>query len=379
MRIRLGDGIVIDTRQFKFMGADVDRHDNVRAFVRRHGRKRRIRDWSSLVAFIAEYRRLLDAPAEPVKGKAPAPTSMRWLVERFYTSGEFSMMEASTRRTRRRMLDAFTGKHGTKPYAQLERAHIYAFRDEKVTAGAPEAGNNLVKALRSLFAWAIDAGHAKDNPARDVKRINTGSTGHHTWTVEEVHQFEARHLVGTKARLAFALMIYTGVRASDAIRLGRQMEQDGRLRFTEFKDRNRHPKARAIPILPELQAIIDATPSGNLNYLVTEFGRPYATAKSFGNYFKRQCESAGLPHCSAHGLRKAGATIAAERGASAHALMAIYGWTTLKQAEGYTRAADQQRLADEHMHLIVPERKEHESVPLSAAVDTGGTKRGKKT
>ena len=212
-----------------------------------------------------------------------------------------------------------------------------------------------------------------------MKRINTGSTGHHTWTVEEVRQYEDRHPIGTKARLALALMLYTGVRASDALSIGRQMEREGRLHFTEFKDRNRHPKQRAIPILPELRAVIDTTPSGHLNYLVTEYGKPYATAKSFGNWFKRQCVMAGLAHCSAHGLRKAGATIAAERGASGHALMAIFGWTTLKQAEGYTRAADQQRLADEHMHLIVPEQSEAESVPLQSAVASGGTKRGEKS
>ena len=156
------------------------------------------------------------------------------------------------------------------------------------------------------------------------------------------------------------------------------MERQGRLHFTEFKNRNTKPKHRTIPILQELRAVIDATPSGHLNYLVTEHGKPYSSAKSFGNWFKRQCVMAGLPHCSAHGLRKAGATTAVENGATAHALMAMFGWTTLKEAARYTQAADQQRLADEHMHLIVPERKEDEIVPLSEAVAVSGTKRGEK-
>jgi|APSaa5957512535_1039671.scaffolds.fasta_scaffold522958_2 hypothetical protein len=62
MIIRLDDGVTIDTRQFKFMGADVDRHNNVRVFIRREGRKSRIRDWSSQEAFLVEYRGLLDVP-----------------------------------------------------------------------------------------------------------------------------------------------------------------------------------------------------------------------------------------------------------------------------------------------------------------------------
>ncbi len=289
------------------------------------------------------------------------------------------------------MFDALCEQHGFKPYRRLEKKHVGEMRDAKVAAVAPEAGNNLVKALRSLFAWAIDSEidpQLQLNPARDVKHISTGSQGWHTWTVEEVHQFEDRHPVGSKARLALALLQYTGARASDAIRLGPQMERDGateagepirRLHFTEWKNRKRKPKHRAIPILPELRAIIDATPSGHLSYLVTRHGRPYSSSSTFGQWFKRQCVMAGLPHCSAHGLRKAGATIAAQNDASSHALMAIYGWTTLKQAEVYTRAVNSMRLADEQMHKIVPEQRKDETVPLSEAVDAGGTLKSKKS
>jgi hypothetical protein len=51
-------------------------------------------------------------------------------------------------------------------------------------------------------------------------------------------------------------------------------------------------------------------------------------------------------------LRKAGATIAANNGASAHQLMAIFGWDRIKEAEKYTAKADQRRLAENTMHLL---------------------------
>ena len=51
-------------------------------------------------------------------------------------------------------------------------------------------------------------------------------------------------------------------------------------------------------------------------------------------------------------MRKAGATIAANNGASAHQLMAIFGWDTIKEAEKYTAKADQRRLAESAMHLL---------------------------
>lgn len=57
----------------------------------------------------------------------------------------------------------------------------------------------------------------------------------------------------------------------------------------------------------------------------------------------------GLPHCSAHGLRKAGTKIAAENKATVHQLMSIYGWETQKQAELYTREATMIMMAAEAM------------------------------
>ena len=138
----------------------------------------------------------------------------------------------------------------------------------------------------------MNAGQAEQNPARDVKMINTRPQGHYTWTIDKVFQFEDRHPVGSKARLAMALMLYTGACAFDATRLGPQMELDGRLHFPEYKNRKSNPKQRIIPILPQLNEIIEATPSGHLSYLVTKHNKPYSTAKPFSNWFKRQCEMA---------------------------------------------------------------------------------------
>ncbi len=129
-------------------------------------------------------------------------------------------------------------------------------------------------------------------------------------------------------------------------------------------------------ILPELRAVLDATRSGHLNYLVTEFGKPF-TATGFGNWFRKRCDEAGLPQCSAHGLRKAGATIAADNGATEHQLMAIFGWDSPKQAALYTRGADRKRLASGAMHLLMPSQTENETVPLSRVVAGSGTKGGK--
>jgi integrase len=202
-----------------------------------------------------------------------------------------------------------------------------------------------------LFAWALESGLVESNPARDVVRLKNASAGHHSWTGEEVEQYEARHPVGSKARLALALLLYTGARRSDVVRLGRQHVKAGWIKFVAQKNRRRRPITIELPLPPELARIIEATPSSGLTFLQTEYGRPF-TAAGFGGWFRDRCDEAGLHHCSAHGLRKAGATRAAENGATAHELMAIFGWLTLKEAERYTAAAQRRRLAKNATRLL---------------------------
>ncbi len=146
-------------------------------------------------------------------------------------------------------------------------------------------------------------------------------------------------------------MIYTGARRSDIVRLGRQHVRNGWLHLTQAKNAKRRPIKVDIPILPILQSVVDASPVGDLAFLATEHGRPF-TVNGFGNKMRQWCNEAGLPHCSAHGLRKASATIAAENGATEDQLMAIFGWLTQTQAAHYTKAARRRKLAGDAMGLL---------------------------
>jgi integrase len=122
--------------------------------------------------------------------------------------------------------------------------------------------------------------------------------------------------------------------------MGRQHVKNGILSMHRQKTK----RAFDIPILPELAAAIDALPSDQLHYLLTEQGRPF-TAAGFGNWFREQCDMANLRHCSAHGLRKAAAAFHAERGAAAPELMAWFGWKTIAEAQRYIDEANRKKLA----------------------------------
>jgi integrase len=253
------------------------------------------------------------------------------------------------------------------PLSALSSAHVKMFRDRK--ASLPGAANNRRKYLSALFGWAVEEDLLRSNPAREIRRIGYATDGFHTWTPEEVRQFEAKHPVGSKARLALALLLYLGVRRGDVVTLGRQHVKNGWLRLVPSKTRYRRKAVSEKPVLPVLADIIARSSTGDLTFLVTNFGKPF-TAAGFGNWFRDRCNEAGLQQCSAHGLRKAGATIAAERGATTHQLMAIFDWTTPSQAEVYTRAADRRRLAQSATTYLAErsdaEREEsHSGVPLS--------------
>lgn len=213
--------------------------------------------------------------------------------------------------------------------------------------------------MRGFFTWAIEVNLVSINPTTGVKLLKgeNDDIGFHTWTEEELTRFEDHWPRGTRERLAFDLLLYTGFRRGDAVRVGRQHLRDGIITVRTEKTGDEV----FIPILPPLAASIAATKTGDLTFLVTESGQPWVK-ESFGNWFRQVCRQAGCPG-SAHGLRKAGATRAAQHGATERQLMAIFGWSTGKMATHYTRAADRKRLAQEAVRMLLPEQHANEKLP----------------
>lgn len=368
-RIRLVDypGIA----DLRYLSDDWDRHDNHRIYVRKNGRKIRLREKPGTDEFLHEYREALKATAAPVmqeqKFAPPAPGSFRWACIEYCKSARFKTLKASTQQVRKLILDSIAETKGDKPVARMEKKHVVQIRDEK--ADFPEAANGRLKALRQLFKWLVeDAEQVERNIPADVPYLKSQGEGFHPWTVQEVEQYLDFHGGTSNAGRALGVLLFTGAARCDAVQFGRQHVREGNLRFR----REKTSVPIDIPVLAELQAIIDGTPAGQLHFIVTEFGRPF-TANGFGNRMRKWCDAAGLHHCSAHGLRKAGATIAANNGASAHTLMSIFGWKTIKQAEHYTRSADRKRLAGEGMHRLSVDDIRNRFVPLSEPVASSGT------
>jgi integrase len=272
------------------------------------------------------------------------------LVISYFNSPGFLALAPATQATYRGILEGFTREHGSKPLAPLTRKHLAAVLARKMKT--PAAANHWLRLIKQLMRFAVREGMRPDDPARELDYIKRKSTGFATWNEDEITQFEAHHPIGSKPRLALALLLYTAQRRSDVVKMGRQHIRNGVVHVRQQKT----GAMLAIPVHPALQAVLDATASEHLTFLTTAYGKPF-TAAGFGNWFREQCDAAGLPkHCAAHGLRKAACRRLAEAGCSANVISAISGHSSLRLVELYTKAADQERMARQGMAAMVKGR-----------------------
>jgi integrase len=322
--------------------------------------------------FMRQHAAALDgvkAQAINVGAERTKPGSFDALCVSYFRSPDFRGLRPSTQSARRNIIERFRLEHGTKPLKALQRQHITAINGAK--ADRPEAANHLLKTLRIILGYAVTQGMLKGNPAAGIKRYRSHGEGHHSWTENEIARFEERHPIGSRARLALALGLYTAQRKGDVLRMGWQhMTGDAMVVRQQKTD-----SALLIPIHPQLAAILASVPRGNLTFLTTEHGAPF-TSNGFGNWWRDRCNEAGLPHCSFHGLRKAAATRLANAGCSVDQVKAITGHRSLAEVARYTKAADQQRLARQALAIQLKTETESEQKlsNLATRLDKTGSK-----
>jgi integrase len=342
----------------RYVHGFVDRHGRPRYYFRRAGFKKMPLPglpWSP--DFMAAYQTALAGQMPSIGAARVLPRSMHALAISYYGSGEFLRMNPRSQRVRRNIIEKFCQETdaggqrlGDKRAALLQRDHIVRFMGAK--AAKPESANALRKALRAMMQHAVAIKMRSDDPTQGVRQIAAKSKrGLHTWDELEIARFEATHSIGSKPRLAFALGLFTGQARQDVIAMGQQHVREGVLFWVRKKTAHSTGIELFIPVVSELREVLNASRSAHLTFLTTELGRPF-TAAGFGNWFRKQCDTAGLPHCTFHGLRKAAARRLAEHGCTPHEIAAITGHATLKEIERYTKAASRKRLAESAMNKV---------------------------
>lgn len=329
-----GRGVI----KLKYIHVFRDRTGCTRYYFRRHGKRTPLPGLPGSREFMDTYGALLaDLPAKPVAREVAGEGTFAALAARYFASPQYASLAVSSRTNYRRVIDGFLLEHGKRRVNQMTRQHVDAVIGKM--AAKPGAGIVLLKRLRTLISYAVALGWIDRDPTAGVKQYKSKEV--HTWTEEELAQFEAHWPDGSRERLTYALLLYTGQRGSDVYRMTWGDIAGDTIRVAQQKTAAK----LVITLHPNLRRVLAMAPRSHLSILATAFDQSF-TVKGFGNMISTAIQTAGLPsRCKAHGLRKAAARRLAEAGCTASEIAAITGHKTLAEVERYTRMADQEKMA----------------------------------
>jgi integrase len=309
-------------------------------YFRRHGLRVPLPGLPGSTEFNEAYAQALDeAPAPAVIGASRTiPGSVNAMIVGYLGSAAFHHLAPSSQAQYGRIFENMRREHGDKSIAKLERRHVVTMLNAK--AATPIGARDFLRCLRLLIAYGIGIGIRADDPTLGLRVKLPKSDGYRTWTEDDIAAVEAAYPIGSKPRLALALLLGTALRCADVVRVGRGNVRNGTITITQQKTKT----ALVIPVTAALAEAINATPSEAMVFLLNEHGKAF-TAKGFGKWFTAQCQRVGLTGLSPHGLRKAACRRLAEAGCSANEIAAISGHASLREVERSTKAADQARMA----------------------------------
>lgn len=325
----------------------VDREGRPHCYFRRPGYKRVRLPPVGSIGFLAAYEVAMAQTPETIGANGTRPGSVHAAIAAYYVSDAWSELAAGTQVMRRAILEKFRGhtmqsgaRYGDLPINRLHQDFVTAY----LAKFKPHARLNTFKALRGWLK------HAKHDVTRGMDKPTAKSEKHHSWLPEEMAAFEARHPIGSKARLAFALARFTGAGRSEIARMGPRHIQNGAIQIARQKTK----VEATIPVHPELQKILEATPlTGLSTFLVTKSGKPYAPT-DLSEQFRMWCDEAALPaRCVLHGLRHAMGDALAETGSNAFEVASVLGHKTARSAMHYAQGADRKRMARAAMKRLI--------------------------
>jgi integrase len=327
--------------KLKYVNEYLDRHGKLRRYFRRGVTRGPLPGDVGSPEFMAAYHGYLSGAAEPLPAASLAKPegSLGALITEFYGSRQFRDLKPSSRKTYRRVLEPLARAHGhrTAQITHLEAAKVIA----KIGEDRPSMANLTKAVMQNLMKYAIKAKRRQDNPFIGIDPFKTGT--HHTWTEGELRSFEQRWPLGTRQRLAYALLLYTAQRVGDVAKMKRSDIIAGELHVLQEKT----GAELYLPVVPELELAMRAYPAKGMTLIGREDGRPL-TARSLSEFMASAIDAADLPaKCVPHGLRKAAMRRLAEDGRTEKQIAAVSGHKTLREIERYTAAADQRRLAQD--------------------------------
>jgi len=288
--------------------------------------------------------------------------SVNDLVTRFYRTVQFRRVSEAWQTTMRQTIEPFREEYGNDMVEHFRPKDIDKILEDRFEKrviegkqfGGSASAERLREMLMRLFKLAKKLEWRSDNPVELSEPVKHSGDGFHPWDEDDIAAYRKRWPLGTKARLAMELMLWTGARRGDAYLM--PPPKGGRFKWVAAKT----GKPTSFVVAPQLQAAIDAMPEGSMGdetMLITDFGKPFSRA-GFGNKMREWCDLAGLPKCTAHGLRKALTRRSADLGASQQELKALGGWENDDEVRTYAKNANRDKLAEGALAAVVEWERE---------------------
>ncbi len=330
-----------------FVTKERTRHGKIIYYFRKgHGRRIRL-PYPHESTFIPAYMSALTGSTpkrEYINSPRKKPTTLKWLISEYRKSAHWGSLAVNSRISFESYFDQIIRKSGDFDYRKITTKHIRSGVESR--KHTPSSAIQFLTSMRVLFKWAVRQEYVAINPCLSVERPKRKTEGIRPWTKEDMQQFKSFWSEGSQPRLAFEFLLYSGLRCSDSCRAGVQHLQNN-----IFSIKMQKTGTIITVELPDgFMKLLAMTPIGKETFFINN-DKQKMNATQFSIWFKAKATKAGV-NKSAHGVRKFSATISADAGATAHELMATYGWKTVDQAETYTKGADRIRLGIKNSRRI---------------------------
>ena len=341
-----------------------DRHGRRRYFFRLNRQSKRIPlpdidDPNFMAAYeAAKAGTPTQLPPKPLGASKIRPGSVAEAMAEFYADDTWTALADTSRSQIKCYLEPFREEHGHRMMRELATLKLQKIVDKL----GPHSQRHLVAGIRKLTKFCRRVGYldkTTPDPARDLEMKDKPKTdGFYTWVESDHVAFKRRWGKDTRPRLVYQLINNFGLRLSDVRKVAPRHIVSGVMTIKPQKTQNSSKVDVDIEVWPETLEIIAANRQrqfknvvilndANLPFVLTNTNaapRPLKV-KSLGMDMREAYDAAGLTHCTSHGIRKSGAAVAAEQGATVNELMAMFGWVTPREAMRYTEKADRKRMA----------------------------------
>lgn len=292
---------------------------------------------------------LLDIAAEARRARREDfSNSINSLIEAYRVCPEFKSLEPRTQRDYELELRRISERFGNVPLPVFQdrrmREDVIKWRDE--VADRPRSADKRTVMLATLLGYGVQLGRLTINVAAGIPALYASDRSDVIWTDADWQAIQGtvkagkveKPIASVELMQMLRLGALTGMRLGDLVTLDwSEVGTNAIVKVTRKKKRR-----VVVPILPELQALLDELGERTGTVLKNSRGKAW-TENGIGTVFQRAKDKAGIT-VRIHDLRGTFATWLARKGLTDQEIGRIIGWSEKRVADLRTRYINEEHV-----------------------------------